>query len=79
MAKAFYLTSTERNPQSFDIYRYSTEDYSRELVYENPGFQVSDISGDGRWVALDKPRTSADFRHLRGRPVKRKSGACSYH
>jgi len=57
---SFYLTSTERNPQSFDIYRYSAEDYSRELVYENPGFQVSDISGDGRWVALGKPRTSAD-------------------
>jgi len=58
--ESFYLTSTERNPQSFDIYRYSAEDYSRQLVYENPGFQVSDISGDGRWVALDKPRTSAD-------------------
>jgi len=57
---SFYLTTTERNEQSFDIYRYSTEDYSRELVYENPGFQISDISGDGRWVALDKPRTSAD-------------------
>ena len=58
--ESFYLTSTERNPQSFDIYRYFAEDYSRQLVYENPDFQVSDISGDGRWVALDKPRTSAD-------------------
>lgn len=58
--ESFYLISTERNPQNFDIYRYSAEDYSRELVYENPGFQVSAISGDGRWVALDKPRTSAD-------------------
>ena len=58
--ESFYLATTERNQQSFDIYRYSTEDYSRELVYENPGFQISDISGDGRWLALDKPRTSAD-------------------
>ena len=57
---SFFLTTTERNQQSFDIYRYSVKDYSRELVYENPGFQLSDISGDGRWVALDKPRTSAD-------------------
>jgi dipeptidyl aminopeptidase/acylaminoacyl peptidase len=57
---SFYLLSTERNQSSFDIYRYSTDDYSRELVYENPGYQISDISGDGRWVALDKPRTSAD-------------------
>jgi len=56
----FYLTTTERNQTSFDIYRYSATDYSRELVYENPGFRISDISSDGRWVALDKPRTSAD-------------------
>ena len=56
----FYLTTTERNQTSFDIYRYSATDYSRELVYENPGFQISDISSDGRWIALDKPRTSAD-------------------
>lgn len=56
----FYLISTEREGTTFDIYRYSVDDYSRELVYENPGFQISDISGDGRWVALDKPRTSAD-------------------
>lgn len=56
----FYLISTERDQKNFDIYKYSSEDYARELVYENPGFQISDISGDGRWIALDKPRTSAD-------------------
>ncbi len=56
---SFYLTTTERNEQSFDIYRYSTEDYSRVLVYENPGFLISGISGDGRWVALVKPRTTS--------------------
>lgn len=56
----FFLVTTERNRQSFDIYRYSADDYDRELVYENPGFLISDISGDGRWVALDRPRTSAD-------------------
>ena len=56
----FYLVTTERNGQSFDVYRYAAADYSRELVFENPGFQVAAISGDGRWLALDKPRTSAD-------------------
>lgn len=56
----FYLVSTERNQQSFDVYRYAVADYSREMVFENPGFQVAAISGDGRWLALDKPRTSAD-------------------
>jgi dipeptidyl aminopeptidase/acylaminoacyl peptidase len=58
--ESFYLITTERNQQSCDIYRYSATDYSRELVYENPGFQIADISGDGRWVALGKPRTSSD-------------------
>jgi prolyl oligopeptidase len=58
--ESFYLTTTERNQTSFDLYRYSVADYSRELVYENPGFQISAISSDGRWLALDKPRTSAD-------------------
>jgi len=58
--QSFYLTSTERDQKSFDVYRYSVSDYSREMVFKNDGFQVSAISDDGRWLALDKPRTSAD-------------------
>ena len=58
--QSFYLTSTERDGKSFDIYRYSASDYSRNMLFENPGFQISAISDDGRWIALDKPRTSAD-------------------
>ena len=58
--KSFYLVTTERNQRSFDVYRYSTADYSREMAFENPGLSVSSISGDERWLALDKPRTSAD-------------------
>ena len=56
----FYLSTTERNQRSFDVYRYSVADYSREMVFENPGFSIGDISPDGRWIALNKPRTSAD-------------------
>lgn len=56
----FYLLTTERNGRDFDIYRYATDGYDRELVFENPGMQVADISPDGRWVALVRPRTSAD-------------------
>jgi len=58
--QSFYLTSNERDPASFDLYRYSADNYERELIYENPGFGLGAISGDGRWLALDKPRTSAD-------------------
>lgn len=56
----FYIATTERNEQSFDLYRYSADDYERELVFENPGFLISAISGDGRWLALSRPRNSAD-------------------
>lgn len=58
--QSFYLTTTERDQKSFDIYQYSVSDYNRKMIFENPGFQISGISGDGRWIALDKPRTSAD-------------------
>lgn len=58
--ETFYLTSNERDAGSFDLYRYSASDYARELIFENPGYQVAAISGDGRWLALVKPRTSAD-------------------
>ncbi len=57
---AFWITSNERNPQVFDLYRYNTVNYERRLVYENPGMQIADISRDGRWLALVRPRTSAD-------------------
>ncbi len=57
---SFYLMTNEREPKSFDVYRYSADDYSRSMVFENTQYQVSAISGNGRWLALDKPRTSAD-------------------
>ena len=56
----FYLATTERDQQNFDLYAYQANDYSRELIFENPGLQLSALSADGRWLALDKPRTSAD-------------------
>lgn len=57
---SFYLLSNERDPSTFDIYAYDTDDYSRSLIFENSGYQVDAISGDGRYVALTKPRTAAD-------------------
>ena len=57
---SFYLATTERDQRNFDLYRYQADDYSRELIFENPGLQMSRVSRDGRWLALSKPRTSAD-------------------
>lgn len=58
--EVFYIWSNERDAAAFDIYAYQSDDYDRALIFENPGFQPGAISGDGRWVALDKPITSAN-------------------
>ena len=63
---AFFLTSTERDPQVADLYRYDAESYERERVFRNTrelpfptrGFHVSP---DGRWLALDFHHTRYDF------------------
>lgn len=59
-ASTFYVATNERDPQNFDIYAYDASDYSRELIFENDGFLPAGMSGDGRWLALRKNRTSAD-------------------
>jgi dipeptidyl aminopeptidase/acylaminoacyl peptidase len=57
----FYVRTNERDSAAFDLYRYSTKDYARTLVFENTdALSVADISPDGVTVALVKPRTSAD-------------------
>lgn len=64
--EAFFLTSTERDPQVADLYRYDAETYERELVFRNTrelpfptrGFHVSP---DGRWLSLDFHHTRYDF------------------
>ena len=57
----FYASTTERDGKNFDLYRFSAKDYSRELVFQNDiGWALGAVSPDGQWLALDKPRTSAD-------------------
>lgn len=59
--KAFYVSTNERDPKYFDLYRYDATTYARTLVYRNEtGRTVSAISRDGRYLALDKPNTTAD-------------------
>ncbi|MBB4845178.1 dipeptidyl aminopeptidase/acylaminoacyl peptidase [Paucibacter oligotrophus] len=58
---AFFVVSNERNPKFFDLYRYDAKTYARSLVYKNEsGYEVSELSRDGRWIALDKVNTTAD-------------------
>jgi dipeptidyl aminopeptidase/acylaminoacyl peptidase len=59
--KWFWIATNERDPKTFDLYRYSAKDYKRELVFTNKeAWQIGDVSRDGRWLALSKPRTNAD-------------------
>ncbi|HEX5765482.1 MAG TPA: S9 family peptidase, partial [Woeseiaceae bacterium] len=59
--KSFYALTNERDPASFDLYRYAIDGYERTLVFQNDeAFDVSAVSPDGSYVALVKPRTSAD-------------------
>ncbi|GAB4195883.1 MAG: S9 family peptidase [Wenzhouxiangellaceae bacterium] len=56
----FWLMTNERDQRNFDVYRYAIDDYSRELIFTNDGYSIADISPNGRWLALNKSRTSAD-------------------
>jgi dipeptidyl aminopeptidase/acylaminoacyl peptidase len=59
--KHFYVTSNERDPKFFDLYRYDAADYQRTLLFKNlGGFGTSIVSRDGRWVATDKVRNNVD-------------------
>jgi dipeptidyl aminopeptidase/acylaminoacyl peptidase len=58
---AFYVLSNERDAKFFDVYRYDAKTYERNFFYKDEvGYQLGAISDDAKWVALDKPRTTAD-------------------
>ena len=57
----FYIASNERDASAFDIYAYSAKDYSRELLFQNPGNLFPDMmSDDGRWMSVSRNNSSAD-------------------
>lgn len=57
----FFLATNERDPQAFDLYRYATDGYARELLHRNEqGWDLSAVSGDGRHVALTENLSSTD-------------------
>ncbi|MFL6619153.1 MAG: S9 family peptidase [Povalibacter sp.] len=59
--QSFFVMTNERDAKSFDVYRYATKDYARTKLFHNAdAWDVGAISPDGRYVALVKPRSSAD-------------------
>jgi dipeptidyl aminopeptidase/acylaminoacyl peptidase len=58
---AFFVTTNERDPKFFDLYRYAADGYERKLLFENEGgYALGAVSSDGRWLALGKIRNNAD-------------------
>jgi dipeptidyl aminopeptidase/acylaminoacyl peptidase len=56
-----WVTSNARDPQAFDVLAYDTARFESRVLFQNPGgFFPSEVSNDGRWIALEKPNTSAD-------------------
>ncbi|TLU61811.1 S9 family peptidase [Thalassotalea litorea] len=57
----FFAYSNERDPKAFDLYRYSSKDYQRELIFQNDDMlSIGDVSKDGRWLSLTKAVSGAD-------------------
>ena len=62
---AFYVMTNERDPRFFDVYRYDAGDYKRTLLYEDKdGYQVGDVSGDGRFDRARQAEVDRRQRHL---------------
>ncbi len=58
--EVFYVWHNGRDSANFDLYAMDAGDYAATMVFENSGFQPGALSKSGRWLALDRPRTSAD-------------------
>jgi len=58
---AFYVTTNERDPRFFDLYRYDATTYARTMMYKNEqAYQIAAISRDEKWIALGKTNTTSD-------------------
>lgn len=58
---AFFVFTNERDSAAFDVYRYSADNYQRQLIYTNTeGLELNDVSADGRWVVLTRNNSNTD-------------------
>ncbi len=58
---AFYVTTNERDPKFFDLYKYDAKNYARTMLFKNDeGLAPATISDDEKWIAFNKPNTTND-------------------
>jgi dipeptidyl aminopeptidase/acylaminoacyl peptidase len=58
--QTFYVITNERVGTHFDAYAYDARGCARRLIYQNDMGLITDISPDGRWLALVKRNSNAD-------------------
>ncbi|WP_265587794.1 S9 family peptidase [Sphingomicrobium arenosum] len=59
--KFLYVTSNERDASANDLYVVDIADYSRELLFQNPGgYNLGAFSDDARYIVLTKNNSSSD-------------------
>lgn len=59
----FFVLSNERDAKAMDLYRYQTDNYTRELIFENDGsWFVAGGSRDERFLVLLKAISNASTR-----------------
>jgi dipeptidyl aminopeptidase/acylaminoacyl peptidase len=59
--KSLYYGSNKRNPQFFDVYKLSTDDYTAEMIYQNnDGLDFSEMSNDENFFLLSKSLNTND-------------------
>ncbi|HXV59994.1 MAG TPA: prolyl oligopeptidase family serine peptidase [Vicinamibacteria bacterium] len=58
---SFWVLTNERDPRHFDVYRFESQDYQRELIFRNDaGWSPESISRNGRFLSLLKSITNAN-------------------
>jgi dipeptidyl aminopeptidase/acylaminoacyl peptidase len=59
---AFWVATDKRARPIMDLYRYSADDYERELIFRNDvGYGLEGVSDDGRWIALRRVNSNTDI------------------
>jgi dipeptidyl aminopeptidase/acylaminoacyl peptidase len=57
--KALYISSNQRNPRFFDLWKLDTASWKPQLIYQNDsGFEVAAFSKSERYLALSKSITT---------------------
>ncbi len=57
----FYVATNERDPKTFDLYRYRTDNFARSLIYENTqALTMMAVSPNGRYLAVVEAHSNID-------------------